>query len=228
MPPAKKDAVAARSAAITTHMNKDHSDAVKALAQYHAGLDRLPDKAKMLSISSTGLELEFRPIGPSLLTLPPLQKLFIRFDKPLKADTEARPKMIAICQEADERRQKNAPILYSPSYDFIFPAMVIGAWIVIRTPAVRDAILSKGFNEYIMAKIGGEDGIETCNFVMSILAKVHAIEAIAMAVLCLRRKASLHVVALWSISTFFAGFTQFQKLFKLNPLQPEFKKEKLH
>ena len=192
---------------------------MQALAQYHSKGDRLPGKAKLVKVSANSFEIEYHVLR-SLSEKPAAERVTVRFSKPLKSDSDARPAILALGREAEEKRNKNAAILFSPVNDIYLAFLFIGSWYILHNPALRDTVLPANVRDLILSKIGGVEGIKSLDWFMSVLGKIHAVEAGGMFVFNLRRGASLAIASKWAVSTFFAGFTAWLKFFRLNPLQP--------
>lgn len=142
-----------------------------AMAHYYLELPRPPTSAKMLNLDENGFEVEYKvTMSVWKQTKPRISK--IRFVPALKEVSEVRPRVVAMAEEAEIKRNRKYPILYSPPRDFI---LIISALLVIaffRSDSVGEALpgfLKSHWTE-IRSQIGGK---RILDLLLTTLAKVH-------------------------------------------------------
>lgn len=104
----QQDVVAPRAAEIIKHMNADHKNSLQAIVTHVQKLPFPPFSARMSAITSKGFTVDYRIVVKSLLTQPGGSKrsVVVPFDPPLKSAGEARARLVALSQEAEEKRLK--------------------------------------------------------------------------------------------------------------------------
>lgn len=187
--------------------------ALRALAQYHARLDRPPAYAKAETKGSQ-LVVVYRQVR-SLLYTAREERVSVPGVSPALAAAGPAGLDAAIVAAGDAVRSRlplHVPVIYSPSLPLLVPsALAFAAWLVVRPlPWLQDRFprVWKPYDRLVRG-----------------LVRAHALEAVVMfAYNRFARKAPLKIAALWALNQFLIGVFTFPAYFKLNPrslaLQP--------
>jgi len=142
-----------------------------AMAHYYLELPRPPVSAKMLNLSSTGFEVEYKIMNSVWSqNKPRISKIL--FLPPLKTAEEVRPRVVSMAEESEIKRNRKYPIIYSPPRDFILMFSALAVIALLRSDSLAQnmpSFLSSHWNE-IRSHTGGK---KTLDLLLGVLIKAH-------------------------------------------------------
>lgn len=203
---------------------------VSIVAQRIPSLPRPPKSAKMISIDANGFTLEYKLIT-SLFWNPKGEKKKVRipFSPSIKDQNEIRQRIIEIAQEAEEKRKRSFPIIFSVPRDLpIWIFLHLTMFFIANPNAIKSISSSTKFSssmtnlQFILDQIRSRlpNGAASMSWLHQWIIRAHIGEAFLMAIYSYHRGARGSVWLEWVLTHLIVGFTTFFNFNKINPSIP--------